>query len=151
MIQIFFISKKDSLYFSLIWGTMALVFLSIIFPFIFTFSLFNLIWGFLGFIIIGFFAWIWFGTGYHVENNTVKIKTGPFKQTINVQDIKKITKKKSVWSAAALATDRLVIRYGKYDWDVLVSPKQEYEFIKLLLSENPQIQIDQSLSKRYKL
>lgn len=151
MIHIFFISKKDVLYFSLIWGTTALVFLSIVLPFIFTLSIFNFIWGFLGSIIIGFFVWIWFGTGYRVESNTVKIQTGPFKQTIGIQDIKNIIKKKSVWSAAALATDRLVIRYGKYDWDVLVSPKKEYEFIKLLLSKNPKIQIDEGLSKLYKL
>ena len=139
------------MYFSLIWGTIALVFLSIIFPFMITLSIFNFIWALFGFIIIGFFIWLWFGTGYHVKNNTVKIQTGPFKQIIAVKDIKKITKKKSVWSAAALATDRLVIRYGKYDWDVLVSPKKEQEFIKLLLKKNPQIQVDEGLSKRYNL
>lgn len=114
-----------------------------------SFSIFNFIWGLFGLIIIGFFLWLWFDTGYHVENNIIKIQSGPFNQIIEVKDIKKITKKKSVWSAAALATDRLVIRYGKYDWDVLVSPKQEHEFIKLLLDKNPQIQIDESVSELY--
>lgn len=126
------------------------MFLSIVIPFIYTTTIFNFIWAFFGTIIIGLLIWVWFGTGYKVENDTVKIQTGPFKRTVNIQEIKKISKKKSVWSAAALATDRLVIRCGRYDGDILLSPKKECEFIKLLLSKNSQIQIDEDLSEIYK-
>lgn len=147
----FFVSKKDVLYFIIMWCTTAIAFLSAITSFIYASSIFHFLWGLPGLVITGFFIWLWFGTGYKVENDTVKIHHGPFKQTVKVRDIKRISKKKSVWSAAALATDRLVIQYGKYNWDILVSPKEEYEFIKLLITKNPQIQIDKKLSEMYKL
>lgn len=93
---------------------------------------------------------IWFGTGYRVENNTLKIQGGPFKQTVNIQEIKKITKEKSIVTSAALAIDRLLIHYDNYKY-ASISPKEEYEFIKLLLNKNPQIQIDKALSTLYKI
>jgi len=93
---------------------------------------------------------IWFGTGYRVENNKLKIQGGPFKQTVDIQEIKKITKEKSVMTSAALAIDRVLIHYGHYKY-ASISPKKEYEFIKLLLSKNPNIQIDDALAKLYKI
>lgn len=147
----YFVSKKDILYFVVIWGTMAIAFVSTIIPVIYASSIFHLLWGLPGLVIIGFFIWLWFGTGYEVENDTVIIQHGPIKQTVKVRDIKKISKNKSVWAAPSLTTDRLVIQYGKYDWDIFVSPRKEYEFIKLLLSKNPEIKIDNELSEIYKI
>ncbi|MFS0751660.1 PH domain-containing protein [Oceanobacillus sp. 1P07AA] len=54
--------------------------------------------------------WVWFSTGYQIANDIVKVKAGPFKKTINIQEINKISQRKSVCTAAALATDRLVIQ-----------------------------------------
>lgn len=144
-IHIYFISKKDVFYSSLIWGTIALAFFTIVYPSFFIFSIYNLI----GLIIISWLIWIWLGTGYRVENNTLKIQSGPLKKTVDIQEIKKITKEKSIVTSAALAIDRILIHYGNYKY-ASISPKKEYEFIKLLLSKNPQIQIDDALSKLYK-
>lgn len=104
----------------------------------------------LGLIIIVWLIWIWFSTGYRVENNTLRIEAGPFKQAIDIQEIIKIVKEKSILTSGALAIDRLQIQYGNYKY-VDISPKKEYAFIKLLLSKNPQIQIDNSVSKLYKI
>ncbi|WP_208975861.1 PH domain-containing protein [Oceanobacillus kimchii] len=148
--QIFFVSKKDALYSVVIWGTIVLI-LSVVIRSIITFSASNFIEGLVGFIIVILLIWVWFSTGYQIANDIVKVKAGPFKKTINIQEINKISKRKSVWTAAALATDRLVIQYGKYNLDILVSPRNESDFIKLLLSKKPQIQIEKALSQKYKI
>lgn len=140
MIKIYFVSKKDALYFFCIWGTITLLFLSITLPF--SLTVLHVIWGLIGCITIGCLIWVWFGTGYRIENETVKIQTGPLKWTVNIQDIKKVRKKKSMWSAPALAVNRLEIQYGSYDW-ILVAPKREEEFIRILLNKNSQIDMDE--------
>src|SRR5699024_12866905 len=101
--------------------------------------IFHLLWVLLGLLIIAFFIWLRFDRGYRIENNTIKIEQGPIKDTIKIQDIKIISKKKSFLAAASLAIDRLELRYGRYG-SVFVSPKKEYEFIRLLLSKSPKIQ-----------
>lgn len=146
----YFISKQDAFYSVAIWGAIAVAFLTMIFPVLLTFNISSFVLLVLGLMIIVWLIWIWFSTGYFVENNTLIIQGGPIKQTVDIQEIKKITKEKSILSAAALSIDRLQMQYGNYKY-ALVSPKQEYEFIKLLLSKNPQIQIDDALSKLYEI
>lgn len=144
----FFISKKDTFYGVAIWGGIAVVSLTMIFPSFFTLSISNLVVLLLGVIIVGWLIWIWFSTRYIVDNNTLKIQAGPLKQIVNIQNIKKITNEKSILTAATLSIDRMVIHHGNFEY-ARVSPKKDDEFIKLLLSKNPQIQID--LSKPYKV
>lgn len=148
--ELYFISKKDTFFSVAIWGAIVLALFTIVYPSISTFSISNLISLILGLTLISWLIWIWFGTGYRVENNTLKIQGGPLKQTLDIQEIKKITKRKSILAAAALASERLVIHHGNYKY-ALVSPKQECEFIKLLLSKNPQIQLEEALSNLYKI
>jgi len=42
--------------------------------------------------------------------------------------------------------NRIILRYGTYG-EILISPKNEAEFIDLLLTKNPQIKLDGQLSK----
>jgi len=90
---------------------------------------------------IGLLIWVWFGTNYRIENEFIQIKYGPFNERIAIQDITNISKKKSILITPALAMDRIVLRYGKYG-ELLISPKNEDEFIDLLLTKNPAIRID---------
>ncbi len=143
MIIIFFASKKDSLYSLAVWGTIVILFFSIILNF--SLTLFNFFWGLIGLIAIGFLIWIWFGTGYRIENETIKIKNGPFKWMVHIQDINSISKRKSLLATPSLSVDRLVLHYGKYG-EMLLSPKAESEFIELLLTKNPQIKLDETKS-----
>ncbi|WP_100011727.1 PH domain-containing protein [Lentibacillus sediminis] len=136
----YFVSKKDTLYFIVIWGTV--IFLSQTF----IFRLESAFGGVVGFIIIGYLIWIWFGTGYKIEGATLKVQFGGFKWETDIEEIKTIRKVKNPFSAPALAMDRLEILYGKYDV-MTISPKNEDKFIELLLNENPQIQIEEKRSK----
>lgn len=146
----YFKSKKDVFYSILIWGAIALCFFTMVLPIFSTLSITNFIVLTLGLIIIGWLIWVWFSIGYRVENNTLIIEGGLSKQTVDIQEIKKITKEKSIVTAAAIAIDRLLLHCGNYKY-VSISPKKEYEFIKLLRSKNPQIQIDDDLAKHYKI
>lgn len=130
------------MYFLVIWGTIVFIFLSMTLSF--TSATSGLMGKLIGFIIIGLLIWIWFGTGYRVENETVIVKCGPFKRKINIQEINKIGRNKSIWSAPALAVDRLAIQYGRYD-GILIAPKNKAEFILLLVDKNPNIKVDKNL------
>ena len=94
--------------------------------------------------IIGFLLWIWFGTGYKVQEEHIKVQFGPFRSSIRIEEIKKVSKIKSPFTAPALSVNRLEILYGKYDV-MDISPKNENEFIRLLVTKNPQIQVDQKI------
>ncbi|PYZ96389.1 hypothetical protein CR205_11730 [Alteribacter lacisalsi] len=135
----YFESKIDTLYFSVIWGTILFILISI------TLSLtsgeISLFGELLGLTTIGLLIWVWFGTGYQIEKDTVKVQCGPFKWRINIDEINQISKKKSVWSAPALAADRLAIQYGRYD-GILIAPKNESTFIQTLVHRNPGIHVD---------
>lgn len=143
----YFKSKKDALYTILIWGTLAIL-LYIIFSISLPLGIFDVVAIIIGLALIGWFVWLWFSLRYFIENNTLIIKAGPIKQTLDIQKIQKIRKEKSVITAAALAIDRLLLQIGDYKF-VSISPKNEYEFIQLLLSKNPHIQIDDALAKLY--
>ena len=94
--------------------------------------------------IIGFLLWIWFGTGYKVQEEHIKVQFGPFRSSIRIEEIKKVSKIKSPFTAPVLSVNRLEILYGKYDV-MDISPKNENEFIRLLVTKNPQIQVDQKI------
>ena len=120
-----------------------ILFLSIVLNF--SLTLFNLLWGLLSLLAIGFLILIWFGTGYRIENETIKIKNGPFKWMVKIQDINSISKRRTLLATPSLSIDWLVLHYGKYG-EMLLSPKDESEFIELLLTKNPQIKLNEKVS-----
>jgi hypothetical protein len=138
VITIFFASKRDSFYSIAVWGTIAILFFSIILNF--SLALFNLFWGLIGLVAIGFLVWIWFGTSYRIENETIKIKNGPFKWMVKIQDINSISKRRSLLATSSLSVERFVLHYDKYG-EMLLSPKAESEFIELLITKNSQIKL----------
>ncbi len=142
VIYIYFTSKKDFIYFLAVWGTIVLIFLSITLDF--SVTVFHFLWGVIGLLTIGFLIWIWFGTGYRIENKTINIQNGPFKWKVTIEEINSISKRKSLLATPALSVDRLVLQHGKYN-DMLLSPKNECEFIKLLLAKNPHIQLEKDI------
>jgi hypothetical protein len=135
-----FPSKKDGWITGLLWGV-ALA--GIIIPAITGNPLSSVI--ILPFAI--FLLWFWFKTDYRIIENKIKIRYGPIRQTVPIEDIRSIRKIKSRISAApALSSDRIQIDYSKYDM-VRISPENEQKFIKMLLDINPDILLDQKLKK----
>jgi len=144
MFSIFFASKKDLIYFSVVWFAIILILSSIIINF--SLSVFNLLWGFIGSLTLGLLVWIWFGTGYRIEDETINIENGPFKSKVSINEINMISKRRNLLATPALSLDRLVLQCGKYN-EILLSPKNEKEFINLLLIKNPRIKLDETITK----
>lgn len=140
----FFTSKKDIFYFLIIWGTIVLMLILVIFNF--SLSVGSVFANLFVLSFAGFLTWIWFGTNYRIGNEYIEIKYGPFKEKFSIQNINKIGKKKSVLIAPSLAIDKVLLQYGRYG-KILVSPKKEKEFIDLLLTKNHRIMLEKTLFK----
>ncbi|GGA80538.1 PH domain-containing protein [Ornithinibacillus halotolerans] len=136
----YFPSKKDVLFFIIIWGSI----LATIFVAFYRIEVPSSVGSILGkiflLLITVLLLWTWFNTGYTIKDSKLTIRSGPFKKKIKVEDITKITKVKHPLAAPALSIDRLEIMYSNYNL-ILISPKNEQELIDQLLTENPQIRI----------
>ena len=97
--------------------------------------------------VILFVGWVWFGTGYEISDDELKIRCGPFRQRIPLQEIKEIKKTRSPLSAPACSLDRMEIKYGKSK-RVMISPADKENFINTIVEKSPHIQLDQEL-RRY--
>ena len=96
--------------------------------------------------VILFVGWIWFGTGYEISENELKIRCGPFRQRISLQEIKEIKRTRSPLSSPACSLDRMEIKYG-ISKRVMISPADKEGFIKMLMGKSPQIRLDEELKK----
>ena len=94
--------------------------------------------------VILFVGWIWFGTGYAISDDELRIGCGPFRQRIPLQEIKEIKKTRSPLSAPACSLDRMEIGYGKLK-RVMISPADKENFIKTIVEKSPHIRLDQDL------
>ena len=88
------------------------------------------------FFVIGI---LWFGTRYIIIDDTLHIKIGPISERkIKIEHILSLERSYSVLSSPANALKRLEVNYR--GGMVLISPKREGEFLKLLKSINPGIE-----------
>ncbi len=126
-----FRSKKDIRFGIVVWPIMAL-------PLLLSFWA---DWMTLLFVLPGsvLSAWIWFGTGYTVTDTELKVRCGPFKETIPLEKISEVKKTWNLWSSAALSFDRLAIKH-LYD-TTYISPAEEEEFLRLLGERCPHASI----------
>lgn len=90
--------------------------------------------------------WIWFKTGYTIEDNVLKIQYGPFKKKIKIDDIHRMKETKNLFTAPALSMDKIEIKYARFE-TVSISPKNKMEFVRQLLKKNPMIKTDSHVDK----
>ncbi|MCB1936715.1 MAG: PH domain-containing protein [Nitrosomonas sp.] len=83
---------------------------------------------------IGFPLWITLTTRYAVNDQDLKITSGPFSWTIPIDSVQSIKETQSAITSPALSFDRLEIIYGE-DKAILVSPADKTKFITKLGSE----------------
>ncbi|PGO34166.1 hypothetical protein CN984_02530 [Bacillus cereus] len=86
------------------------------------------------------FVWSWFSTKYIVGEKEITIRSGLVKKRIRIRDIKRISDTKNPIAAYALSFDRLEIVYDSYKIEI-ISPKDKAQFIQLVKSKNPHIEI----------
>jgi len=90
-------------------------------------------------ITFGLIVHMFFKTEYTIAEDRLYIKCGFFTyKPIEISDIKEITKSNNIISSPAASFDRIEIRYGKYE-EIIISPKDKFEFAKYLTNLNPKI------------
>ncbi len=91
------------------------------------------------FILYGFILHMFFNTIYTIDDERLHIKCGFFRyNSINIMEMKKISKSSNIISSPAASFDRIEITYGKYD-ELLISPKHKIKFVEDLQNINPEI------------
>ena len=134
-----FKSKKDTWFALLIWGvTILMGWLMVVDNSVMIYIV--------GILTISLLLWLWFGTSYRFEDELLKIKSGPFRTTVNIEDIKRLNATKTLLAGPALSIDRIEILHRKYDI-AIVSPKDRTEFVRTLLAKNKCIEVDNILLK----
>ncbi|MBM7598422.1 membrane protein YdbS with pleckstrin-like domain [Virgibacillus halotolerans] len=88
--------------------------------------------------------WFWFKTDYKITEDKIKIRYGPIRQTVQIQDIKLIIRAKTPLTSPALSLDRIQITCGKFDV-VAISPMHQQTFIEKLMELNENISVDDRL------
>ena len=94
-------------------------------------------------LTILFIAYLFVTTNYTIYNQqTLIVKSGfLMNKKIDINSITKISKTNNPISSPALSLDRIEIFYNKYD-SVIISPKNEQEFIQDLQKINSSIIIN---------
>lgn len=95
-------------------------------------------------LVSGFFLYLWRNTFYELTaDNKLRIKVGFFyDKEIYIKSIKKVRSTRNHLASPALSTDRLEIRFNRYE-SVMVSPDHRHEFIRSLREKNPKIAVDE--------
>lgn len=142
-----FQTKKDRMYAFSVWGQIVL--LGVIFWLNSTNLAGLLVWIAAIFIFyVAYILWIWFRTFYVIDEDRLVVRSGPYQQSILIEDIEKLkvlTDEKvravSPVIGPALSSERVNIIYGA-DHDLLsLSPQQKDTFIQELRRRNRKIKL----------
>lgn len=95
-------------------------------------------------LIVSVFA----NTGYAIEGDALRIRSGPFRWNIWIKDIVRVSGTNDPSSAPALSLERLSIEYqhGGSTREILVSPHDRSAFVAALRAVNQSIHTDVPLS-----
>lgn len=96
-------------------------------------------------IIAALYAWIvhmLFNTTHTIDNHTLRIKVGFITYpSVDIMDMKSISKSSSWLSSPAASFDRIAIKHGKYK-KLIISPEDKLKFAQDMQSINPDISIN---------
>lgn len=82
-------------------------------------------------LVVVLIPWVCLSTYYVVEAKELKVRSGPFRWRIALEDIHRVSPTRAWWSSPALSLDRLCVKYGDGKW-ILLSPERREEFIEAL-------------------
>ena len=83
----------------------------------------------LGPVGVGLPLWTLLTTRYTIDGTSLHVRSGPFRWTIPLRDIRSITPTRDLGSSPALSLDRLRIEYGG-GRVLLVSPREKDTFLR---------------------
>lgn len=91
-------------------------------------------------LVLALAIWIFAGTAYDVEAETLVVRSGPFRARLPIASIRRISRSSTLLAGPALSLRRLEVDHGKYD-TAIVSPHDQAGFIAALVERNPTIEI----------
>ena len=92
-------------------------------------------------LVLAFISYTFTSIKYSIENTILTVKASFFvNEKIDINSITKITKSNNIISAPAASLDRIEIFYGNKN-SILISPKNKIEFINVLTTINPKIEV----------
>jgi hypothetical protein len=91
-------------------------------------------------LVYAIVEWIFGSTYYMVDQDFLRIRSGPFRSRVLISDITSISRSNDVIAAPALSLDRLQIRDGS-GRTILVSPTEDELFVEALRSVNGKIEV----------
>jgi hypothetical protein len=96
--------------------------------------------------IAAFMAWTTWGTRYTVAPPSLVIRSGPFRWTVPLAEIRTVTPSRSMLSAPACSLDRLEITFGSRR--TLVSPADRAGFLAALAAACPGLVVHGETARR---
>ncbi|MFT3720128.1 PH domain-containing protein [Pseudorhodoferax sp.] len=91
-------------------------------------------------LAVGLPLWLLVDTRYELADGQLRVRCGPFRSAIALDQIRSVRPSRSLVSSPALSLDRLHIAYGRHQ-AVLVSPRDKAGFIAALQQQAPGVQV----------
>jgi hypothetical protein len=79
----------------------------------------------------GLILWTWYRTFYRLTGKDIIVRSGPFRWTVKVADIREVYPTDNPRSSPASSLDRLRIESGGGRW-IMISPRDKEDFLKCL-------------------
>jgi hypothetical protein len=76
-------------------------------------------------------VWVMLTTDYTLTETELRIRSGPFRWRVPLQDVRSITPTRNPLSSPALSLDRLRVEYGRSQW-LMISPGDKERFLREL-------------------
>jgi uncharacterized membrane protein YdbT with pleckstrin-like domain len=80
--------------------------------------------------------WLLAATDYTIENSALRIRSGPFRWSIRLDEIRSVQPTRNPLSSPALSLDRLRITYGAGKF-IMISPEDKAGFLRELEKRCP--------------
>lgn len=92
-----------------------------------------------------FFVWVWFGTRYEIRNERFFYSFGPFKESIEINNIRRIDTIRGAMIGPSLSLQRVEISFRQQKQPLQISPADPVAFAQALKEKNRRIQLGRDL------
>ena len=92
--------------------------------------------------IVAFCFSILRSTYYTIKADSLEVRSGPFKWTIQFEDIEEVIPSRKAWSSAALSMDRLYVHHKGPAGGTYISPENKGYFLEKLAERAPSLRLE---------
>lgn len=89
-----------------------------------------------GLLTLGLPVWLLCGTDYELTGQELRVRSGPFRWRVPLDQVRRVSASRNWLSAPALSLDRVRIDYGRAG-TLLISPRDQRAFVAALQRQCP--------------